>query len=32
MKPPQYRENTITRYRLVEEYLVGEGKEPHQEL
>lgn len=28
MKPPQYRENTITRYRLVEEYLVGEGKEP----
>ena len=28
MKPPQYRENTITRYRLVEEHLVGEGKEP----
>lgn len=28
MKPPQYRENTIARYRLVEEYLVGEGKEP----
>ena len=28
MKPPQYRENTITRYRLGEEYLVGEGKEP----
>ncbi len=27
MKPPQYRENTITRYRLVEEHLVGEGKE-----
>ena len=27
-KPPQYRENTITRYRLTEEYLVGEGKEP----
>ena len=28
MKPPQYRENTITRYRLVEEHIVGEGKEP----
>ena len=28
MKPPQYRENTITRYRLVEEHLVGEAKEP----
>ena len=28
MKPPQYRENTITRYRLMEEHLVGEGKEP----
>lgn len=26
MKPPQYRENTITRYRLVEEYLVGEAE------
>lgn len=32
MKPPQYRENTITRYRLVEEYLVGEGKEPIRNL
>ena len=28
MKPPQYRENTITRHRLAEEHLVGEGKEP----
>ena len=28
MNPPQYRENTITRYRMVEEHLVGEGKEP----
>ncbi len=28
MKPPQYRENTITRYRLAEEHLVGVGKEP----
>lgn len=28
MKPPKYRENTITRYRLVEEHLVGEAKEP----
>ena len=28
MKPPQYRANTITRYRLVEEHLVGDGKEP----
>ncbi len=28
MKAPQYRQNTITRYRLVEEHLVGEGKEP----
>ena len=28
MKPPQYRENTITRYRLVEEHLVGEATEP----
>ena len=27
MNPPQYRENTITRYRLVEEHLVGEGTE-----
>ena len=27
MKPPQYRENTITRYRLVEEHLVGEAME-----
>lgn len=28
MKPPKNRENTITRYRLVEEHLVGEAKEP----
>ena len=28
MKPPQYRENTITRYRLMEEHLVGEATEP----
>ena len=28
MNPPQYRENTITRYRLVEEHLVGEATEP----
>ena len=28
MNPPKVRENTITRYRLVEEHLVGEGKEP----
>ena len=27
MKPPQYRQNTITRYRLIEEHLVGENKE-----
>ena len=28
MKPPQYRENTITRYRLMEEHLVGKATEP----
>ena len=28
MTPPKYRENTITRYRLVEEHLVGEAVEP----
>ena len=28
MNPPKMRENTITRYRLVEEHLVGEAKEP----
>jgi len=28
MNPPQYRENTITRYRLVEEHLTGEATEP----
>lgn len=28
MKPPKNRENTITRYRLVEEHLVGEAAEP----
>jgi len=28
MKPPRYRENTITRYRLVEEQIVGEAVEP----
>ena len=28
MNPPQYRENTITRYRLVEEHLIGETKGP----
>ena len=28
MKPPKSRENTITRYRLVEEHLVGEAIEP----
>ncbi len=28
MAPPKYRENTITRYRLVEEQLVGEAVEP----
>ena len=27
MNPPQYRENTITRYRLVEEQLVGRATE-----
>ena len=27
MDPPKNRENTITRYRLVEEHLVGEAKE-----
>ena len=28
MAPPKSRENTITRYRLVEEHLVGEAVEP----
>jgi len=28
MKPPKYRENTITRYRLVEEQVVGKAVEP----
>ncbi len=28
MTPPKYQENTITRYRLVEEHLVGEAVEP----
>ena len=28
MNPPKSRENTITRYRLVEEHLVGEAVEP----
>ena len=28
MKPPKSRENTITRYRLVEEHLIGEATEP----
>ncbi len=28
MNPPKKRENTITRYRLVEEHLVGEAVEP----
>ena len=28
MNPPKNRENTITRYRLVEEHLVGEVTEP----
>ena len=28
MNPPQQRENTITRYRLVEEHLVGDAMEP----
>ena len=28
MDPPKKRENTITRYRLVEEHLVGEAMEP----
>ena len=28
MNPPKRRENTITRYRLVEEHLVGEATEP----
>ena len=28
MNPPKNRENTITRYRLVEEHLVGEASEP----
>jgi len=30
MNPPKNRENTITRYRLVEEHLVGEAAEPVQ--
>lgn len=28
MNPPKSRENTITRYRLIEEQLVGEAREP----
>ena len=28
MDPPKARKNTITRYRLAEEHLVGEAKEP----
>ena len=28
MKPPKSRANTITRYRLVEEHLIGEATEP----
>ena len=28
MKPPKYRANTINRYRLVEEHLVGNAMEP----
>ena len=28
MSPPKYRQNTITRYRLVEENLVGKATEP----
>ena len=28
MNPPKYRKNSITRYRLVEEHLVGEAVEP----
>ena len=28
MNPPQYRENSITQYRLVEEHLVGRAREP----
>ena len=28
MNPPKVRENTITRYRLMEEHLVGEAMEP----
>ena len=28
MKPPKNRANTITRYRLVEEHLIGEATEP----
>ena len=28
MDPPKYRQNTITRYRLVEENLVGKATEP----
>ena len=30
MNPPKKRENTITRYRLAEEHLVGAAKEPVQ--
>ena len=30
MNPPKVRENTITRYRFVEEHLVGEAAEPIQ--
>ena len=30
MNPPKNRENTITRYRLTEEHLVGEAVEPVQ--
>ena len=28
MDPPKRKENTINRYRLVEEHLVGESTEP----
>ena len=28
LDPPKYRANTITRYRLIEEHLVGEATEP----
>ena len=30
MNPPKNRENTITRYSLTEEHLVGEAVEPVQ--